>query len=134
MQLFHFIEIMSISNDHSFERISDALMETVASVFGEDILLKLAHIVPSGADGEVQLARLQIINWGYKHVRDGLEQRTLPLSTLPSLEHAMLGGRPISSDDYEVEEKHRFEDWDLQFRTYGVRSFMTVPLVYAGQV
>ena len=64
----------------------------------------------------------------------------MPLSTLPSLAHAMHEG-PILTNDFEAliaSEGPRgescFEDWVLQFRTYGVRSFLTLPLVFAGQV
>ena len=61
--MFEFIELMATTNDHSFERISDALTETVASAFGDHILAKLAYIEVD-PDSKVQLARLKIINWG----------------------------------------------------------------------
>ena len=60
----------------------------------------------------------------------------MPLSTLPSLVHATSHHRTVLTNDYEAGsevDELSFEDWELQNRTSGVRSFMTLPLVFAGQ-
>lgn len=67
-----------------------------------------------------------------------MQARTLPLSTLPSLVHAMSHRTVLLTNDYEASiaesDELRFEDWELQHSTAGVRSFMTAPLLFAGQV
>ena len=57
------MSMMSDNSDLSIDGIVLALRETVSSVFGEDMLLKLA-VFEGLQEGEVELARLQIINWG----------------------------------------------------------------------
>ena len=54
--------LVSDGADLSFDGIVLALRETVSSIFGDDILVKLAFIEVQ--EGDVELARLQIVNWG----------------------------------------------------------------------
>ena len=72
------------------------------------------------------------------HLKEGMQARTLPLSMLPSLVHATSHRKVLLTNDYEAtvteSDELRFEDWELQHSTAGVRSFMTVPLLFAGQV
>lgn len=61
VQVLQFMSLVSDHTDLSFDSIVFALRETVSSIFGDDILLKLAFIEH---EGDVELARLQIINSG----------------------------------------------------------------------
>ena len=72
------------------------------------------------------------------HLKEGMQARTLPLSMLPSLVHATSHRKVLLTNDYEASvaesDELRFEDWELQHSTAGVRSFMMAPLLFAGQV
>ncbi|GAX85402.1 hypothetical protein CEUSTIGMA_g12818.t1 [Chlamydomonas eustigma] len=133
LRVAEFMEIMMHGHDHSLDSIVVALMDTTQSMFAENMLVKIAFL-ELDSNQEASLARLQIIHWGYKHVRDGLQDRTMPLSLLPSIAHATKEKVSLLTNDYDSAIPNlQFADWELQRQTYGARSFLAVPLVCSGR-
>ncbi len=59
----------------------------------------------------------------YKRIQDGgLQDRVLPLSTLPSVAHVVSSRTTVLTNDFiSADKKVHFEDWELQHSSHGVR-------------
>ena len=112
----------------------EALKAASEPVFGTDLLVKLATIDTSADAGDASLVNLNILHWGYKHVKNGLQHRTMPLATLASIHWAVTKPAIAMTNDLlgVSSDEHVFEDWELHHHTFGARCFLVVPLIYCG--